>query len=398
MIVHLDADAFFASVEQVLDPGLLGLAMAVGGERRGIIASASYEARACGVYTPMPTVQARKICPQLVVVRGKFSEYRRFSHRMFAFADDYTPHVERTSIDEGYLDLSSNKEVSATAAAKAMQRSIREELGITVSFGIGSNKLIAQIASKLRKPAGLVEVPAGEEGRFIAPLRNHWLPGVGPQFAAKLDAIGLSFVHQIATAPVGVLARAAGPYAHALREFAHGRDHSIVLADREDAKSYGCQETFSRDVADREYLLHVLHAMADDLMRKVRRDRRAIRTVTVRVRHTDWQTATRGTSVREPTSLENDVYPLLAPLLGNAWSRRQAVRLVGLRFSNITPGLWQDELDLDVGARKRSNQVRAAAAIDQLLDRSLSIMRGHSLCRDEPPSRSRGTNDPLGGQ
>ena len=161
MIVHLDADAFFASVEQAADSKLRGKAMAVGGQKRGIIASASYEARKMGVYTPMPTARARKICPQLIVVPGDFAKYEQFSRFMFSYAEDFTPTVERGGLDEGYLDLGSNRKHRAVDAAAELRKTIYDVLKISVSFGIGQNKLVSQIASKLNKPAAFREVAVG---------------------------------------------------------------------------------------------------------------------------------------------------------------------------------------------------------------------------------------------
>src|SRR5678815_4705674 len=148
VIVHLDADAFFAAVEQAADPKLRGKAIAVGGERRGIIASASYEARKFGVYTPMPTVRARKLCPKLIVLPGDFERYEQFSTWMFGYCYDFTPDVEQTSIDEGYFDLTANRTKSAVEIAQIIRRAIGQRLKITVSEGIGSNKLVSAVASK----------------------------------------------------------------------------------------------------------------------------------------------------------------------------------------------------------------------------------------------------------
>src|SRR2546428_412163 len=185
VIVHLDADAFFASVEQSADTRLRGRPVAVGGEKRGIIASASYEARKYGIYTPMPTAMARRLCPRLILLPGDFDKYELFSRLMFSYAYDFTPDVEIGSIDEGYLDLTGACK-PALSIAETIGHAIRQALKLSVSEGIGSNKLISQIASKLKKPAALEFVPHGQEGQFLSPLANKWLPGVGPQTANQL--------------------------------------------------------------------------------------------------------------------------------------------------------------------------------------------------------------------
>src|SRR5215217_7504957 len=165
-ILHLDADAFFASVEQATDARLRGKPVAVGGEKRGIIASASYEARKLGVYTPMPTVQARRICPRLIVLPGDFDKYELFSRLMFSYAYDFTPDVEIGSIDEGYLDVTGARK-PALNIAETIRRAIWQSLKLSISEGIGSNKLISQIASKIKKPAGFHCVPGGYESQFL---------------------------------------------------------------------------------------------------------------------------------------------------------------------------------------------------------------------------------------
>ena len=171
-IVHLDADAFFASVEQSADARLRGKPIAVGGETRGIIASASYEARKFGIYTPMPTARARKLCPKLIVLPGDYERYEQFSHWMFGYAYDFTPNVEQTSIDEGYFDITANRSRPPLEIALTIRQAIGQSLKIVVSEGIGSNKLVSQIASKLHKPACFQTVPGGHEKQFLHPLPN----------------------------------------------------------------------------------------------------------------------------------------------------------------------------------------------------------------------------------
>src|SRR4051794_13805330 len=184
-IVHLDADAFFASVEQSADARLRGKPIAVGGEKRGIIASASYEARKFGIYTPMPTVTARRLCPRLILLPGDFEKYELFSRLMFSYAYDFTPDVEIGSIDEGYFDLTGVRK-PPLGIAQTIRNAIRQSLKLSVSEGIGSNKLISQIASKLNKPFGFEFVPPAHEAEFLGPLANKWLPGVGPKTANQL--------------------------------------------------------------------------------------------------------------------------------------------------------------------------------------------------------------------
>jgi hypothetical protein len=203
-IVHLDADAFFAAVEQASDPALRGKPVAVGGQKRGIIASASYEARKLGVYTPMPTVRARKLCPKLIVLPGDFERYEQFSRWMFGYCYDFTPDVEQTSIDEGYFDLSGARK-PAIEIALTIRKAIGQRLKIIVSEGIGTNKLISSVASKLNKPAAFDAVPPGGEAAFLQPLANKWLPGVGPKTSTRLNSAGLARICHIAATPLDML-------------------------------------------------------------------------------------------------------------------------------------------------------------------------------------------------
>ena len=379
MIIHLDADAFYASVEQAEHPELRGKAMAVGGIHRGIIASASYPARARGVFTPMPTASALRVCPELILVRGDMEKYSRYSQRLFALVEDFTPLIERTSIDEGYFDVSGHRTLSPREIAERLKERVRVELGITISLGIGENKLVSQIAAKLRKPDALVEVPRGTAREFLAPLEARWLPGIGPNAAERLRSAGLLTIRDVAEASVETLEPAAGSGAAQLRAFALGIDIRPVEVERDEAKSYGVQDTFSENIGDRDTILAKLRTMADGLAARVRADGKAIRTVTVKVRYPDFTDESHGATLPEATDLETDVYPHLAALLRGAWKRPDPLRLVALRFSHVGEPTSQTELSLDTGAVPRSRQQKAAQLLDELRARNLPLTRGHSV-------------------
>jgi len=386
-IVHLDADAFFASVEQAADSRLRGRPIAVGGESRGIIASASYEARKFGIYTPMPTARARKLCPKLIVLPGDYERYEQFSNWMFGYAYDFTPNVEQTSIDEGYFDITANRSKPSVEIAVAIRKAIRQSLKITVSEGIGSNKLVSQIASKLNKPAAFQAVPGGEEKQFLHPLPNHWLPGVGPKTAVRLNAAGLADIGQIAATPVDLLALLLGGQAPVLRQFANGIDERPLIPASEPQKSYSQQETFNADVTDEEYVEAVLRRMADRLFATVREECRRVRTLTVKVRYNDRDENQRAESLREPTDLETDVYGRLRGLLRDAWQRRVSLRMVSLKLSNVYDGVFRRELPLESNARNHEARERLASAVDGLRRTRgwAVVLRGHDLrLRDAP--------------
>ena len=391
MLIHLDADAFFASVEQAADPSLRGKPIAVGGEKRGIIASASYEARKLGIYTPMPTVQARKLCPRLIVLPGDFERYELFSNLMFSYAYDFTPNVEISSIDEGYFDLGAKRNSSPREVAEIIRKAISQRLKISVSEGIASNKLVSQVASKLHKPSCFLEVGSGEEKGFLAPLPNFWLPGVGPKMASMLNSAGLQCIRQIAETPADRLALFVGNYAPQLRQFANGIDERPVIAERSAPKSFSEQETFEADTTDESFILAKLRSMADRLMAKVREEKKSVRTVTLRLRYNDMEESIRSLSMEEPTDLELDIYPLLGALLKRAWERRVSLRLVSVKLSNLYNGSYRNQLILDSSSRMAESHRKLTSVIDQLRkDYSPSVvMRGHDLWLKEQAHKPR---------
>lgn len=386
-IVHLDADAFFAAVEQASDTKLRGKPVAVGGEKRGIIASASYEARKFGVFTPMPTMRARKLCPALIVLPGDFERYEQFSRWMFGYCYDFTPDVEQTSIDEGYFDLTANRKKPAAEIALAIRKAIGQRLKINVSEGIGSNKLISAVASKLTKPAAFNEIPPGSETAFLHPLPNHWLPGIGPKTSARLNAAGLARIQQIAAMPLEMLELLLGGQAALIRQFAHGIDERPLIPAREPQKSYSQQETFASDLCDEDYVEATLRRMADHLFAKVREEGRSVRTLNVRVRYNDMAEDQACESLAEPTDLETDMYGRLHAMLRTAWKRRVSLRLVSLKLSNVYDGRFRCELPLDVPAQRQDAQSRLARVIDELRGSHgpSVILRGHDFrLRDAP--------------
>ncbi|MEN9676130.1 MAG: hypothetical protein RIS76_2026 [Verrucomicrobiota bacterium] len=380
-IVHLDADCFFAAVEQAADPKLRGRPVAVGGEKRGIIASASYEARKFGVFTPMPTMRARKLCPQLIVLPGDFERYEQFSHWMFGYCYDFTPDVEQTSIDEGYFDLTANRTKPPAEIALVIRKAIGQRLKITVSEGIASNKLVSAIASKLNKPAAFDHVPLGGEAAFLQPLPNKWLPGIGPKASARLNAAGLASIAQIAGTPLEMLELVLGNQARQMRQFAHGIDERPLIPAAQSQKSYSEQTTFPSDLTDEEYLHATLCRMADHLFMKVRDDQSSARTLAVRVRYNDMTEDQVSESLWEPTDLETEIYGRLRTMLTRAWKRRVSLRLVSLKLSNIYPAGFRSELPLESSARQQQAAARLAGVIDDLRKaRGVStILRGHDF-------------------
>ncbi|HRP04349.1 MAG TPA: DNA polymerase IV [Opitutaceae bacterium] len=381
-IVHLDADAFFVSCEQAKDPGLRGKKCAVGGRERGIISSASYEARACGVYTPMPTAKARQVCPDLILIPHTSGLYGTMSRRMFDLCETLTPLVQRNSIDEGYLDLSvcgfgSPEELEARV--RSLQTELWETLELPVSIGIASNKLVAQIASKLRKPRGFVVVPAGTEAEFLAPLSVGKLPGVGPRTEAMLARLGIAKVRDLLERSESELKSAFGEGWRSMLACAQGMDAERVEVEREDARSYSQQETFSRNISDFSEIVRIVKRMIDELMGKIREDRKQVRTLTVKVRYPDFSQASHGRSLDAGTDLEAPFYPWVEELLREAWSLPRPLRLVSVRFSNVEDASPQLEMFAEENEKRR----RLAQVLDGL-NRSggqTVVRHGHQLAR-----------------
>jgi DNA polymerase IV len=372
-IVHLDADAFFVSVEQALHPELRGKKVAVGGRERGIISSASYEARACGVYTPMPTKRALQVCPDLLLVKHTSGLYGEYSRRLFDLCEHLTPYVERRSIDEGYLDVGPCGFKSAEAveaAVRGLQQTIWSELGITVSFGLASNKLVAGIASKLRKPRGFTVVPAGAEREFLAPLKMGRLPGVGAKTEESLQARGIVHVADLFTRSERELQEAFGDGWRSILAMARGEDGSPVETEHDDAKSYSQQETFARDIGDFSEIERIAKGMIDDLLPKIRADGKRVRTLTIKVRYPNFEHTSASHSLTDAVDLETPFYPHVATLLRAAWTRRRPLRLVSVKLSGVEAPAAQ----LEMFAQGEEKRKRLALTLD-----TLKAQRGSSI-------------------
>ncbi len=384
LIVHLDADAFFVSCELALRPELRGTKCAVGGRERGIISSASYEARACGVYTPMPTKTARKVCPDLILLPHTPGLYGKVSRQMFDLCETLTPLVQRNSIDEGYLDLGLGgfKSIEVIESrVRGLQQQIWNEIQIPASFGIATNKLVAAIASKARKPRGFTIVRAGEEALFLAPLKIGVIPGVGTKSEARLVTAGIRLVSDLFKQSERELESLFGSSRPEILRMARGEDDRVVKMEHEDAKSYSTQETFGEDIGDVQEIERVVKRMIDELMPKIREDGKRVKTITVKVRYPGMEDSSSSRSIATATDLESAFYPMVTPLLKAAWTKRRALRLVSVKFSNVEGGEGQLEMFAQLDNRKR----RLAAVIDGLNARGRKpiVSRGHQLNSSE---------------
>ena len=336
-IIHVDLDAFFCSVEELLDPSLTGTAFAVGGaaDERGVIATASYAARKFGVHSALPTVRALRLCPGLRLLPGHFKLYREYSRKVMAFFDDETPLVEQISIDEAFLDFTGDARAGGEIAA-TLQARISREVGLPSSFGVAGNKLVSKIATNVGKPKGLIVVPPGQEAAFLAPLPMAMLWGVGPKTQARLAELGLRTIGDVAAWPSHDLEQRFGAWGADLARHARGSDDRPLETERE-AKSISKEITFARDVSDRPTLRRTLIDLCDQVAASLRQQGLVARTVKLKLRWPPFETITRQTTLPQTTDLETEIFAAAFGLFEAAWGRRASgpVRLIGVGVSGL---------------------------------------------------------------
>ena len=337
-ILHVDMDAFYAAASLLSRPELKGTPVIIGGGgNRGVVLSATYEARAFGVASAMPISRARRLCPQAAVVAPDYARYERISQAVMAVFASVTPIVEPLSMDEAFLDVSGARRRLGTGRqiAQQIRDTISDEQGITCSVGVASTKFIAKLASGLAKPDGLLVVPEAEVVSFLHQLPVGALWGVGERTEEALQRLGLRTVADIAHTPVDTLRRALGDNAGpALHELAWGRDsRSVVPTHRE--RSIGADETFSYDVDDPAYIHRELLKLSDRTAARVRAAGMVGRTVTVKVRFSDFTTITRSRTLRDPTDVSRDIFATALALYNGLGLQRVRLRLVGVRMTGL---------------------------------------------------------------
>ena len=320
------------------------------------------------------------MCPDLIMIPHTNGLYGQVSDAMFDLCESITPWVQRNSIDEGYLDLAPCGLKTTTEVedlVRRLQQRIWDELQITVSMGIAANKLVAQIASKLRKPKGFVVVPVGAERDFLAPLSIGKLPGIGAKTEASLAEFGLKLIGDILERNERELKAAFGSDWAAVVAMARGKDDRPVETIPPEAKSYSQQETFTEDVGEFAKIERVAKRMIDELLAKVRADGKRVRTITVRVRYGDFTQTSQGKSLVEASDLEAPFYPLLGSLLSEVWNQRRKLRLVSVRFSGVEESGTQLEMFTQGDEKRR----KLAAVLDRLNlgGTSAGVSRGHQL-------------------
>ncbi len=339
IILCLDLDAFFASVEELLHPEWRGLPLVVGGkpEERGVVASCSYAARAFGVRSAMPMGRALKLCPQAIRVPPHFHAYGDYSRRVMAIIHSYGLPVEQVSVDEVFLDATDGVRGwgGALAFATDLKQRIRADTGLACTVGIAANKLVAKIASNQGKPDGLLQVPAGTEAQFLAPLPIGKLWGVGPKSQARLEALGIRTIADLQNAPLARLQPAFGAWAYDLQRKAHGSGSHTVESSRP-TKSVSRETTFVKDVGDIAQLDTVVLGLSEEVAHDLRAEGLQARTVAIKLRWANFETHTRQTTLPRPTRASSGIYQAAIALLRGAWKRGAKARLIGVRATNLS--------------------------------------------------------------
>jgi DNA polymerase-4 len=332
-IIHLDMDAFYASVEQRDEPALRGRPVAVGGpaESRGVVAAASYEARRFGVRSAMPMARALRLCPELAIVRPDFARYRAASQQVMAILREATPLVEPLSLDEAYLDVTENRwgEPLAMRVAQRLKAQIREATALTASAGVAPNKFLAKIASGWQKPDGLTVIAPERVERFLQGLPVEALWGVGPVTATKLRAIGIAKLVDVRAAELERLRRTVGSLADWLKRLSYGDDPRPVTPDRP-WKSISAETTYVEDLTDTAQMRDELARLAQRVAASLEKKDLRARSVTIKVRYADFSTVTRSHTADSATRESAELGARAASLLERTDAGRRAVRLLGV--------------------------------------------------------------------
>ena len=343
-IIHIDMDAFYASVEQRDNPDLRGKPVAVGSARsRGVVAAASYEARKFGVRSAMASVTALKKCPSLIFVPHRFEMYRSISQEIRNIFADYTSLIEPLSLDEAYLDVTENVcgLPTATATAEEIRQRIFQQTGLTASAGISYNKFLAKLASDHRKPNGQYLVPPGKGAEFVAGLKIGKFHGVGPVTAQKMNDLGVFTGAHLRQKPIEFLEQHFGKQADWFYNVARGEDHRPVHADRV-RKSSGSETTFAEDLTDIAAIEAGIVAMADDVWQCCQKANSYARTVTVKIKYTDFTQVTRSRTMPTLVNDQGELHRISKQLVHSVFPLRLPIRLLGVSVSNfvITMPIW----------------------------------------------------------
>ena len=386
IIMHIDLDAFFVSVEQASNPGLKGKPVVVGGKpgNRGVVATASYEARAFGLHSAMPISTAFRVCPQAIFLEGNYNHYAEVSKKFMAILADFSPFLEPMGLDEAYMDVTGFESLHGSIhqmALKIKQR-VKDELGIIASIGIASCKVVAKVASDESKPDGLIEVPSGGEAAFLAPLAVRKLPGVGKKTEQVLTGLGIRTIGQLARMPLPALKSRFGVFGDMLYRHANGLDNSPVTSP-EEAKSISREITFEEDSHDIAFLSATLRYHVEKVGADLRGLGKQAKCISIKVRYADFTTITRQRTLLQATDLDQIIFQTGNELLQKAAAdNRLAIRLIGIGVSSLNePGM---QLSLMNGTEQRLEKLNRA--VDRIRDKYgfTSIQTGRTMQLKSP--------------
>ncbi|WP_419698169.1 DNA polymerase IV [Mucilaginibacter sp. NFX135] len=360
-IVHIDLDSFFVSVERKFDPSLIGKAVIIGGSvDRGVVSSCSYEARAYGVHSAMPTRQAVKLCPHAIVLHGSHGRYSEASREVTQIIHDSVPLYQKTSVDEFYIDLTGMERFhDCYQIASNLRQKVIRETGLPISFGMASGKTVAKMATNQAKPNGQLYIKHGEELAFLAPLSISKIPGLGESTCQKMYQYGIERIGDLQKTNVRFLEAIFGKAGKYLWEKAHGIDPSEVVP-HSDRKSISTEHTFFSNVNDPRTLENILVSMTEELSGKLRRENKLSSCMAIKIRYANFETHTQQQKI-PLTAAEHILIPGVKNLLKKAWNQHRPIRLIGVRLSDLCTGSYQINLFED-----NEEQIRLYQAMDKI--------------------------------
>ncbi len=356
-IAHFDLDSFFVSVEVLKDPSLKGKAVLVGGNsHRGVVAACSYEARKFGIHSAMPMKQALKLCPHAIVVGGSRGDYSKYSNIVTEIIAAKAPLFEKASIDEFYIDLTGmDKFFDPYKWTIELRQEIIDTTGLPISFALASNKMVAKIATDEAKPNGYIQVPTGMEKEFLAPLKVNKIPGVGIHTYETLLSMGIKTIKDVSEYNVKELEKILGKYGIELWNKSHGIHHGEVVSTHE-AKSISTENTFEENKTDNEFLLSELVRMTEKIAFELRQDQKLAGCIAVKIRYGDFSTFSKQTTI-DYTLRDDELIPVAMELFNKLYKKGTAIRLLGVRLSELTNHPVQTNLFDD--AKKKNNLYKA---------------------------------------
>lgn len=383
IILHVDMDAFYASVEQRDNPGLRGKPLVVGGgSNRGVVAAASYEARKFGIFSAMPTAEAERRCPELCRVAPRMSHYKAVSDEIFSVFREFTPLIEGLSLDEAFLDVTASRTLFGTGAeiAAEIKRSIRIRTDLTASVGVAENKLVAKIASDMDKPDGLVVISAADCCEKLDPLPVEVIPGIGRETLSRLHRINIHRVADLRLAHDRDLEPIFGRFTAKTRKRAAGIDDRPVVATRAE-KSISAEETYDRDLDERHAMERELLRLAERTATRLRKSALQAGTVQIKIRRSDFQTCTRQRRLQPPGNNTDQIYQVARELLAGWLAKNPGarIRLLGVGSNNLAPAE-----QYDLFAVENAPAAGVDETVDQIRDRFGSASVGRARTLDRP--------------